>query len=52
MVAPRFSGVLIVLSADEANPMFCITMIIFVGGLPRDFCDGLDFIATDLNEIE
>ena len=30
MVVPSFSGVLIVLSGDVFNPIFCITLIVFV----------------------
>ena len=40
MVYPRFSGVIVVLSGDVVNPICCITMVIFVKGLPRYLCDG------------
>ena len=49
MAAPRFYGVILVLSADLLNSVFCITLIIFVDYLPRDLRDGLDFITTGLN---
>ena len=49
MVAPRFSGVLVVLYGDVVNPIFNITMIIFVKVLPRYSCDRLNFNPTGLN---
>ena len=49
MVAPSFYGVVVVLSGDVVNSIFCINLIIFVQGFPRDLFDGLDFIATCIN---
>ena len=46
MFAPSSSGVIVVLSGDVVNPIFCTTLMIFVEVLPMDFCDGLDFIPT------
>ena len=48
MVTPRFSVVLVVLYGDVVNPIFCITLIIFVKVLPRYLCDGLNFTPTVL----
>ena len=52
MVSQSFSGVIIVLSSDVVNSIFCISLMIFVKVLPRDLCDGLDFITICINEIE
>ena len=41
MVARIFSSVIVVLSGHVVNPIFCITLMIFVKGLPRDYCYGL-----------
>ena len=49
MVAPIFSGVLVVMSGDAVNPIFPINMIIFVKVLPMDSYDGLYFTPTGLN---
>ena len=49
MVEPIFSGVIVFLSGDVVNPIFRITLIIFVNGLPIYLCDGLQFIATSRN---
>ena len=49
LLDPSFSGVILVMSGDVVNPIFLITMMIFVNGLPRDLCDGLYFITTGLN---
>ena len=49
MVAPIFSGVIVVLSGDAANPIFRFTMMIFIKGLSRDLCDGLEFINNGIN---
>ena len=49
MVAPILSGVIVVLSGDEVNPIFCITLIIFFKGLRRYSCNGLEYITTDIN---
>ena len=49
LLDPNFSGVILVISGDVVNPIFLIPMMIFVNGLPRDLCDGLDFITTGLN---
>ena len=48
MFAPTFSGVLVVLSGDVVNKIFCIDLVTFVKGFPRDSCDGLDFFTTGL----
>ena len=39
MVAPMFSGFIVVLSGYVVNQIFCITLIKFVKGLPRYSCD-------------
>ena len=49
MVTPIFYDVIIVLSGDILNPIFCITPMIFVNGLPRYLCAGLDFTTTFTN---
>ena len=49
LLAQNISGIIAVLSGDVVNPLFFITLMIFVNGLPRDFCDGIKFIATSLN---
>ena len=49
MVTPIFYGVLVVISGDVVNSIFCINLIIFVKYLPRDSCDGLDFITNGIN---
>ena len=49
MVAPIFSGAIVVLSSDVVNLIFCITLMILFIGVPRGSCDGLEFIATGLN---
>ena len=49
MSATRFSGLILVLSGDVLNPIFCITMIIFVKNLQMDLCDGLESRTTVLN---
>ena len=49
MVAPTFYDVIIVLSGDVVNPIFHITLMIFVKGLPRDFSDIVESITTGLN---
>ena len=41
MVDQIFSGVIVVLSGDVVNPIFFITLMIFVKVLPRYLCDGL-----------
>ena len=51
MVAPMFSGVLVVMYDDVVNPVFCITLMIFVKVLPRYFYDGLELITASLNQI-
>ena len=49
MVAPSFSGLIVVLSGDAVNPIFCITLMIFVKKLPMDLRDGLESITTGIN---
>ena len=49
MFAPIFYGVLVVLSGGVVNPIFWISLMIFVEILPRYFCDVLDFIPTGIN---
>ena len=49
VVFPSFYGVIVVLSGDVVNSLFCITLIIFVKDLPRNSCDGLDFITISIN---
>ena len=49
MVAPIFYGVIIFLSIDVVNPIFPITMVIFVKILTRDSCDVLESIIPGLN---
>ena len=51
IVAPIFSGVLVVLYSDLVNPIFRITLMIFFEVLPRDLCDGLDFIPTSKTDV-
>ena len=34
------------MSGDVMNPIFHIILMIFVKGLPMDFCDGLESITT------
>ena len=51
MVAPIFSVVIVVLFGYSVNPIFSITMMIFVNGLQIYSCDGLESITTGLNEI-
>ena len=41
MAAPIFSGTIVVLSGDAVNPIFHITLMIFVKDLPIYLCDGL-----------
>ena len=49
MVDWIFSGVIVVLFVDVINPIFCITLMIFVKVLPMDFCDGLETITNGIN---
>ena len=49
MVVPKFYGVIVMIYGDVVNSIFCITLIVFVKYLPRDFCDGLDFITNCIN---
>ena len=49
MVALRFSGGIVVISGDVMNPIFGITLMIFVKGLPGYFFDGLESITTGIN---
>ena len=49
MVDPRFFGVILVLYGDVVNPIFRITLMIFLKGLPRYLWDGLESITTGLN---
>ena len=51
MVAPSFNGVIVVISGDVVNSMFCITLIIFVKVLPRNWYYGFEFITTSINKI-
>ena len=41
MVTPIFSGVIVIMSGDLVNPIFSITLMIFLKGLPRYLCFGL-----------
>ena len=41
MVSPNFYVVIVVMSGDVVNPIFCITLVIFVEVLPKDSCYGL-----------
>ena len=41
MSAPSVSGVIAVLAGDVVNPIFYMTLMIFVKNLPRDLCDVL-----------
>ena len=50
MVSPRFYGVIVVLYGDIVNSIFRVTLMIFVNGLSRDYCDRLDFITTGINK--
>ena len=52
LFAPRYSGVIVVLSGDVMNTIYHINMMIFVKVLPRDSYDVLDFIPTGINKIE
>ena len=52
MVYPIFYGVILVLYGDVVDSIFRITLIILVKGLPRNFFDELDFIATGINQTE
>ena len=45
---PNISGVIVVLSGDTVNPIFCINLIILVKGLPRYSCYGLSSITSGL----
>ena len=38
--AANFSGLIVALYGDIVNPIFHITLMIFVKVLPRDSCDG------------
>ena len=37
---------------DVVNPIFFITLMVFVKTLPRDLCDGLEPVTTRLNKME
>ena len=41
IAATTFSGVIIMMSGELADPIFHTTLDIFVKGLQRDSCDGL-----------
>ena len=49
MVAPIFSGTIVVMYVDVENPIFYIMPTIFVKVLPLDLCDGLESTTTSLN---
>ena len=52
MVYTGLSGLIILMSADILNPIFCINLMIFFKFLQRDTCYGLEPITTSLNVIE
>ena len=41
LLPPSFYNIFVVLYGDVLNPIFRITLMIFVKGLPKDSCDGL-----------
>ena len=49
MVVTNFSVVIIMLSGEAVNSIFCITMVIIVKGLPKDPLNGLEYITTGIN---
>ena len=49
MVAPIFSGAIVVLPGDVVNSIFHITLMIFVNFFPGESFNGLDFITTGIN---
>ena len=49
MVAPIFSGAIVVMSGDVVHPIFCITLVVFVKVLPRYSYEGLEFITNGLD---
>ena len=49
IVMPNFSDIIVVLSGDVSDTSFIIELVIFIKGLPRDMCDGLESRTNDIN---
>ena len=49
MVAPSFSGVIVVIYGNVVYPIFYFTIMVFVKVLSRDSCDVLESITASLN---
>ena len=40
----------LMVSGKLVNPIFCITFILFVEGIQRDLCGGLEYRTTGINK--